>query len=919
MPRRARGAENREILIQTKVTAPLSAGNVVARPRLADLLTGVANARITIVQAPAGYGKSTLLVQWYLALRERQERVGWLSLDTADRDPRKLLAYIVEALDGGERLFDRTIQSLMSAGAFVAPEMLLPAIINCLTGMDQPIFLFLDDLHYLTAPKAQDTLATLIDRLPKNVHIIAASRETPFLRLACTRARGQLLELNAEALRFDRDEISRLLTISGHADFAISTLAAIEARTEGWIASLKLALLAWRGQCDEESFLSLISGQGRSVAAFFVETVLMYQAPEMREFLLSTSILDRLAPDLCDAVTGRKDARVMIDQIEEMGLFLFSLDNERRWYRYHNLFSDFLRRRLVDEHPGLDRALHARASDWFRDHDLDPEAFEHAMKGGDPHRAADILNSCCSEMFYCGEVRALVDYAARLPENVLRSYPLIELDLAWWLIVEWRFLEAERLLFAVRGQIEKIERNQSEATLATQDLRKLKLLLAHRQMMLDLFKDDVLEVEAPCRMLIREYREADPYVACSIYVSMIYAQRGRYRLVDLDDLDTAARQYHDRLGNPFAIVWHQSVAGPARFLAGDLRGAIKVLEEGLQVAAQFQGISALASLPALPLSEIYYELNEFSNAAELVERYLPMAAEFGFVDQLIAGYTTKARLALLKGDGASAEAILGRALEVAHARGFDRLRSFGVAELMRIFTQAGHLERARELAKSQGVAGSRGRLRPNRHTTLRDEALAVAWVRLELMEVRCSDALSVANAWRDFAMETRAISSMVRWDALRTKILLVSGDRRGAQRALRRAVMVGAPRGYVRSFIDEGDLVTALLKEMYSADPELQATAGTLVGRLFAACGITAAPKALAPPGFEDGINAALDAHEREILSMVALGLLNREIGDRLGLTEGTVKWYLQRIFDKLGIRRRTQAVRRARQFGLLA
>jgi LuxR family transcriptional regulator, maltose regulon positive regulatory protein len=831
---------------------------------------------------------------------------------------------VVQALDAGETLFDQSVHSLTSAGAFVAPEVLLPAILNCLKSLGQPIFLFLDDLHYLTEPAAQNVLATLIGRLPENVHVIAASRETPFLRLACMRARGQLLELNAEALRFDREEISRFLTISGYCDFAVSTLAAIEARTEGWIASLKLALLALRGQRNEESFLSLLSGQGRNVAAFFVETVLLHQSPEMQDFLLATSILDRLAPDLCDVVVGRRDARAMISQIEEMGLFLFSLDNERQWYRYHNLFSDFLRRRLVDERPGWDRVLHVRASNWFRDHHLDAEAFEHAIKGSDPHLAADILNSCCSEMFYCGEVRALVDYADRLPEDVLRSYPLIKLDLAWWLIVEWRFSEAERLLLAVRGRVQQIENNQSEATLAAPDLRKLKLLLAHRQMMLDLFKDDVLAVEAPCRVLTREYRDADPYVACSIYVSLIYAQRGRYRLNDLEDLDAAAREYHERLGNPFAIVWHQSVAGPARFLAGDPRGAIKGLEEGLQIAAQFHGISALASLPALPLSEIYYELNALSAAAELVESYLPMASEFGFVDQLIAGYTTKARLALLNGDEALAEATFRCALQVANRRGFDRLRSFTVAELMRMYALGGHVEKAGELAASQGLVGSRARLRPNGHTTLRDEALALAWVRFEVMEARCTDALAVANAWHDFARNAKATRSAIQWDVLRAKILLFSGDRRGAQRALRRAIATAAPGGYVRSLIDEGEGVAELLKEMHSADPEPQATIDVFIGDLLVAMG--AAEKVIlqqgnSPSSFavEDGINATLDAREREILSMVALGLLNREIGQRLGLTEGSVKWYLQRIFDKLGIRRRTQAVRRARRYGLLA
>jgi ATP/maltotriose-dependent transcriptional regulator MalT len=407
-----------------------------------------------MVQAPAGYGKSTLLVQWYQALRERREKAGWLSLDTGDRDPRMLLAYVVQAFDESEALFDPTTRSLLSAGAFVAPEVLMAAIVNSLASVERPIFLFVDDLHYLVEPAAQGILAALIERFPENVHVVAASREASFFQLACMRARGQLLELDADALRFDRDEISRFLSISGHGDFAPSTLAAIEARTEGWIASLKLALLAFPGQHEEASFLSLISGRGRSVAAFFVETVLVRQSQEMRDFLYATSILDRLAPDLCDAVTGRADARVMIDQIEEMGLFLFSLDQQRQWYRYHNLFSDFLRRRLADERAGWEAVLHARASDWFRDHRLDAEAFEHALKAGDPHRAADILNSCCHEMFYRGEVRALAEHAGRLPPDVLRCYPLIELDLAWWLIVEWRFVEAERLLSAVRKWID---------------------------------------------------------------------------------------------------------------------------------------------------------------------------------------------------------------------------------------------------------------------------------------------------------------------------------------------------------------------------------------------------------------------------------------------------------------------------------
>jgi LuxR family maltose regulon positive regulatory protein len=918
MPRRARSACNREILIRTKVTAPLSAESLVARPRLTGLLDQVARARITIVQAPAGYGKSTLLVQWYQALRERGESVGWLSLDAADRDARKLLAYVVAALETNSNLFDPSTQALMDAGPFVAPEVLSAAVINCLTVFERPVFLFLDDLHYLTEPAAQAALATLIDRFPDNAHVVAASREAPFLRLARTRARGQMLELDANALKFDRDEISSFLNLHGHSAFALSTLAAIEARTEGWVASLKLALLAFRGERDEASFLSLISGQGRSVAAFFVETVLARQSREMRDFLLTTSILDRLTADLCDAVTGRSDARAMIDQIEEMGLFLFSLDHERQWYRYHNLFSGFLRRRLADEQPGCEAVLHGRASDWFRAHRLDAEAFEHALRAGDPHRAANILDSCCHEMFYRGDVRTLADYASRLPADVLCCYPLTQLDLAWWQIVEWRFAEAEQLLRAVRA---RIDRAAAEPTLAPPHLRQLKLLLAHRQMMLDLFKDDVLPVEAPCRMLMREYRDADPYVAGSFYSSMIYAQRERYRLTDIDAMDAAARAHYERVGNPFAIVWHQSVTGPSRFLAGDPQGAIKALEEGMRVAAEFRGISALASVPALPLSEICYELNEIARAEELVEQYLPMASELGFVDQLTAGYTSKARLALLREDEASAAAALARGLEVARLRGFDRLRAQLVAERMRMLTQSGEVEAARDLAAAEDIVGPGERFLPHRRTTRRDEALAVAWVRLALMESRASHALALANAWQSFVCDAKATRSAVVWDVLRAKILLFLGERRAAQRALRHAVATAAPIGYVRSLLDEGNIVVELLEQMCATDADSPPADDAFIARLLGARIGRPEPSLSRPfnAGAGAGIVAALDAREREILGMVGVGLLNREIGQRLGLTEGTVKWYLQRIFDKLGIRRRSQAVHRARQFGLLA
>lgn len=910
-------------LLQTKFDPPVELGNLIERPRLQQRLDEAGKVALTVVQTPAGYGKTSLMSQWFHALRKSGNNVCWLSIDASDsRDAVGLMTYIAAAITTSGVKFEPSVERIAAANFFVKPEPLLVAIVNALELSRAPFFVFLDDVHLLES-STLTVLCRLIDLSPRTVHFVLASRIIPALHLARLRARGNLLELHVDDLRFTPEETQSLFAATGDTSLGQSEFAMLEERAEGWIAGIKLARLAVRQGSTPVALLASFAGSQRSVSDFFAEEVLASQPDEIREFLLKTSVLDRLCPALCNAVTGHDHGRQMLNAIEESGLFLLRLDDDRNWYRYHHLFSEFLKRRLTEEESNAEKQLHLRASLWSSANGFHVEAIAYALQGGDPARAAELLELRCQDMTYLGQLQIVLQFAARIPEEILHRCPRLMLSIAWQLTRNLRFEETAKLLGVAADLIETLD---SESQIPPKELKRLRFLLLHREMMLAAAHDDAPRVEQQCRELIDLMSgECHPYLAGTIYAQLLFSQREQYLLGDLDRLTATAQGILARSSFTFASIALQASIGPSLFFAGRSDAALRALEQGLAEAVRFGGHrSPLAALPALPLSEIVYENNELARAERLIECALPYATELGFVDQLMPGYITHARICHARGDLAAALRALDEGMKIAVERGLSRLHFAVTSERVHMLLRDGQSEEAARVAKSAGIPQDMDDLLPNRSITTADELRALTWFRLAVGREQMQEAVTLGKQWRRYCTARGAIRSLVRWDLLLAQALFLRGDQRTAQRTLREAITLASASRLVRSFIDEGPVIRTMLASIYEGDLEVLHPSDAFAAELLELFdqagtkhpgGVRTAAQAAAP----EVLFGKLSAKEREVLGLVSAGMLNREVAQKLGMTEGSVKWYMQQVYDKIGTRRRFQAVERARRFGLIA
>ena len=880
-------------LLSTKIRTPSTVSRAVERPRLMERLAELRDASLTLVSGPAGYGKSSLLAQWHRFLRTEGATCAWFSCGPGDCDPREFLAYLCWALERAGLAVGDDTRALVATDGATAP-VILGSLLGSLEGSRTPVYLFVDDAHVLRGTPLEGVLADLVALGPKQFHVVVATRHALALPTARLRTSGKLLELDANALRFSADEMQGLWATLGGDPLEPDQLDSLAARTEGWVAGLKLASLASRGNASLVAGLASFSGRRADVAAYFAEEVLSQLPADLHDYLLKTSILERFTPELGAAVAGERATRARIDAIERGGLFLFSLDDERTWYRYHHLFSDFLQRRLHERLPGEIEMLHRRASSWLHANGYFAEAFDHAIRACAFDEAAEILDERCFAMFYGGQLEQLTAWVERLPPETLRRHPRTVLTFVWKLILEWRFDEARRHLASVRHR-------RSEPEIAS--------LVLHREMMLAQFEDDMPVVAAKCRELLREHTDVDPYVRGTYDTSLIYAQRECYAFDDVEQRHARALEYFARSGSRFVLVWHNAILGPTRFRAGDVAGALDALETGLEVAISFAGRgSTLASVPGLQLAEVRYERDEVAAAQTLVDEYLDVASEIGFVDQLVAGYLTASRLCRRRGAEAESRQLLERGLAIAETRGFERLRRFVAAEELGALLARGELGAARRRATAIGTIFTRADVLPREGVTTGTEAAALIFVKFAFAEGNLAAAASVARLWRDFARGAGAVRSQLRWNVLLGEFL-APDDERAARRAFRSAILLAAPGGFRASLIDaRGAAFAAFLRD--ASAEYFEPAVGRFVDEVRRARSGHASPAPILRPVMQTlaGTPATVNEREREILALVARGMRNREIAEALGLSVASVKWHLQQIYNKTGTRRRSVA-----------
>lgn len=897
--------------------------SLVDRPRLLNLLQKQGDALIINIQAPAGYGKTSLLQQWAQHCMADQAIVAWLSLDKRDCDPMSFALHLVQALEESGWAVRDSLGSAQSVQKYYGWQAIIQELCDSFVDCDRICYFFLDDVQYIKDCESLACIKMLISDAPTGIRLVISSREDIGLPLGRLRALGHVVDLHTEDLQFAEEETLVFLASRGQQNLAPNQVHTMQNRAEGWIAGIKLFSMAVSLEAENSEILENLTGERRQIADFFVEDVFSRQPEDLQIFLMHTSVLDRFCPAMCDAVLQIENSRVLIDQCESAGLFLQTLDQTRTWYRYHHLFSEFLRRQLQDRSPRASVGLYRSAAQWLTHSGLHAEAFDSALKGQDPIYAAQILDTHCESMFAAGMQQAIHTMANRLPQHILALHPRLMLIVAWRLTAQWRLEEACSLVAVSRDRLKEMER----VTPDLPEIAELRFLVKHRESQISHATYDIENLETECASVIKESLQLaeNPYLMGSFYNSLQYAQREQFKLADIDKLDALARTQLEKTNSQHGEIFIAGISGPSYLLLGRMDKAQEVLVNALSVVQRLAGRDdPVGAVVALPLAYIHYERNEIASAEALVEQHMPLAGSAGFVDQLVMGWIVQSRLQFLKGDVVACLSSLEEAADLGARHDLELLRIAAHAEQLRVLLRIGRSDEAARFARRRGLmshraaSSSRGRF----HHTRLDSSVALGICRLMAADDRFTEALHIARQWRSFVSAAQAVHAAVEWDVLVAELLFMSGDKLAAQRAVGQAVARAAPCGFLRRFIDEGEPIAGLIRNMSQVEKQ-PGSSGDQVESFLRELNTCLAPMEETLEGDEDDehltIYGKLSGREIEILNMVASGMLNRQIGQKLGLTEGTVKWYLQQVFDKVGVRNRKQAVVRARRLGILA
>jgi LuxR family transcriptional regulator, maltose regulon positive regulatory protein len=904
-------------VLATKLFAPARRTQLVGRPILTERLGTTLDAghRLTLVSAPAGFGKTTLLSDWLTDLDQRDghTRVGWLSLDDGDNDLTRFMAHLVAALQSAGLDVDAAILELSAAPATAA----LTSLVNDLAraGEQEPgkqWIVVLDDYHVIGASEVHGAVTFLLDHLPDHLHLVMATRADPPLPLARLRSRGQLSELRAAELRFTPAEAGEFLNRVMGLELTAADVDALEDRTEGWIAGLQLAALSLRGIADRDEvagFISAFTGSNRFVIDYLADEVLARQPPQVRDFLLRTAILDRLHGPLCDAVTGGADGSRTLADLERENLFVIPLDTERSWYRYHHLFADVLHARLLAEHPEQVPDLHERASGWFAARGLVADAVRHALAAEDFDRAAYLIEEALPQIRPTRQDGLLLTWVRSLPEPVVRRSPVLCVLSSWSLLVagdldavESRLDDAEAAL-AAGAQDPDLAATWAD----TEDLRTAPAAVHVYRAALAQARGDVAGTVRQARHALDLAGPEDHFVrgGANGYLGLAAWAAGnvdeaRSTFSDAVRSLHAAGNFVDELDTTIVLADMEVAAGrPSR--------ARRLFERALQTATASGAPYPRATADLhVGLAELDRELDDLPTAEEHLESARVLGERASITENRHRWYVVMAQVHVTHGDYDAAMRLLDQA-EALYRHGFYPDVRPIAAMRARVQIAAGDLSSAGAWADDQGIGvdDQPDYLREYAHLTL---------ARLLLAQHRAdqrADVLGLLDRLHGAAVEAGRDGSVREIRVLQALTHQASSDLQQALSALGRSVVdTPEPDSYVRLYLDEGTPMLALLHHAAGTpDPVVQAYARRLLGRA------TTSAEAAVEPQLAHG--GRLSLRELEVLRLLDSELTGPEIARELYVTLNTLRTHTKRIFTKLGVTTRAAAVRRAHERGL--
>ncbi len=903
-------------LLLTKLYRPTVPIRHVKRPFLTlRLQDGLAAGRqLTLVSAPAGFGKTTCICEWLdeKAEEERQKaeykadsihpspfifhpsRVAWLSLDEADNDPGRFFAYLVAALQRVDDSLGQEIQTVIRDGQLPPVEGISTNLINDILLLNKHFLLVLDDVQVIEERIILQVLEQLVTNMPQPLHLVLITREDPPLPLARLRANNELTEIRAEDLRFKENEADTFLREVMALSLSQDESKLLEERTEGWVVGLQLAGLSIRDRADTKDFINHLSGSHRHILSYLTEEVLYQQSPEIQQFLLETAVLDKLTGELCDAVTGGDNGRALLEKLYKANLFLIPLDDNRQWYRYHHLFADLLRTQLQQsKNKQTVQALHGRASQWLAKHDFIDEAIQHALLGQDYDTAATLIEKAAHPLIFSGQMTTVNNWIRQLSEDALSARPRLAIYRIWLDIIRGKVTFIGQALQEMEALLNMLppspENNQIRLEMSA-ILCRLVALVGDSEKAITIAEN-----------VLASLPESEQASRARAYSALAIANGMDGRMAPAISAYQECMHLAQSAGY-FSLAAHTTmIFGQGLTQIGRLREAAQMYQTIIDMGeASGQKLFFPAGQGYVGLADILLEWHELDQASSYVQKGIELCSQGGLAGAM-GGVLIQARL--LQARGKLKEALK----KIDNIPGNDGTVLIGLAlrqvQIRRTLGDIDSLSRW-EMPLMAMLSGQLGPLSP-----VLIEAVQLILIRIYLAQEKDEDALTMLAELEKTAEAGQRNGRLIEVNLLRALILKKQGENAAAQEAFIRSLLLAEPENFVMLYLEEGNDVRTLLQTFLNEPSPPQHL------RQYAQKLLTAFPGEVE---YIDPLIEPLSGREQEILKLIGAGYSNQEISEELVITLHTVKKHSSNIYGKLGVNSRTQAVARARELRLL-
>lgn len=904
----------RRVIVPTKLGAFDDTEHAVERRCLRSVTRKLTKRPdLVLVVAPAGYGKSTLLSQLRQRLVDMGTATGWVSLEKEDDDPLRFLAYLAAAASEAVPGLGDNALAQLDAGVVASSQSVFDTLLGDVAGAARKVVLFLDDYHLISNFEVHGLVRAILRLGPPRLRLVIASRSEPPLGVAELQSRGGIVEVGTSELSFQPEEARAFAERHGLGDLGDPELKQLCLRTEGWAVGMQLFFLAAKAERDLRELLAGFTGRDRDIADYLADAVLYRQPPRVREFLFATAGLDRVCAELSAEVVPGFNGQAMLEKVEAAGLFLIPLDRERRWFRYHHLFAEFLRARLERDQPGRLATLRSRASRWFSAKGLEEEGVKYAIEAEDFDFAAERIAAYAYDLVQRrGDHHTLLRWIDALPESCVDQWPAIRIGHAWSLTFtrdhEGAEAELARIDRLARGSSRAGSITSDEATQRADMIRCVLMALSHRYR----------EARDMSSTWLERWPEAPPFNKGTVGNALGYACNSTFEFdLGLREMARAQTEF-ERCSSPYGVAWAMGIQGMLLTSTGDLVSARRVLEKAIAYSHETLGLrSHCASISSLLLSEVLYDQDELAGARHHVEQGMQAVREIGSAEFVIAGYTVASKLLLHDGDLGSARSLFeeGRRLGMLYA--MPRVSLALALEEFSTLLRMHQVQKAESFAEQHGLMEQAAEIDPT-DTELHQRAR----VRFLIGQGEGKAALALLNpliaGWRSKRRNRFLMTGLL----LKAGALGQWGAENEALRHLDQALRLGAEHRSIRRVADEGHLIIPLFARYLEMRASVPVSTADPVGAEYLGALAKALGLSRTEPGEQreeqDTPIERLSPKEVELLALVERGLSNQQIASTLFISEKTVKWHLHNVFGKLGVRNRTSAVSVARRLEML-